>query len=44
MMIFFFEQMMMIFFFLKTNEPWANAPNLEHEFMSLDKKLDLINF
>ena len=25
------------------NEPWANASNLDHEFMSLEK-LDLINF
>ena len=24
-------------------EPWANAPSLEHEFMSLKKNLDLIN-
>jgi len=30
-------------FFLKMNEPWANAPSLEHEFMSLKKNLDSIN-
>ena len=27
------------FYFLKMNEPWANAPSLEHEFMSLEKYL-----
>ena len=35
---FFFEQMMMVIF-LKMNEPWVNAPSLEHEFMSLEKNL-----
>ena len=36
--------MMIIFFFLEMNEAWANAPSLEHKSMSLEKKLDLINF
>ena len=31
-------------FLLKMNETWASAPSLEHEFMSLGKNLDLINF
>ena len=38
--------MMMVvsfFIFLKMKEPWANAPSMEHEFMSLKKNLDLIN-
>ena len=26
------------------NETWANAPSLEHEFVSLGKHLDLIIF
>ena len=42
------EKMMMVvslfFFFLKMNETWANAPSLEHEFVSLGKHLDLIIF
>ena len=40
---FFFFKIDVDDFFKKMNEPWANAPSLEHEFMSL-KKLDLINF
>ena len=40
---FFFEQMMMVIF-LKMNEPWVNAPSLEHEFMSLEKNLIWLNF
>ena len=42
------EKMMMVvsffFFLLKMNETWANAPSLEHEFVSLGKHLDLIIF
>ena len=38
---FFFLNDVDFFFFysLKMNEAWANAPSLEHEFMSLEKYL-----
>ena len=34
---FFLNDVDFFFYSLKMNEAWANAPSLEHEFMSLEK-------